>query len=505
MVHYHVVTRIDPSRDVAWIKLGYKKHKDRWSKPEDLAAQKLEVDLQKRADTQWKSRLEKLREGLESRVETRRLKAERELNEIADPRAVPMILKTFGTGGEKLQLITVGLLSQIEGPSASFFLAVLALHGRSPAVTERAALALARRDPRDVIGRLIGLVHRPLQVPGRAGSGARIDRRTHGRWRTVRHAAALSVPGHGRPPAPPIYAIPANTAGSVPASNGQQAAKLLELNNRLNAGLAAERQAIIEAAARETMQMNLAIERRLENDVMMLERANTQINQTNSRVAAAAGNPHWPDAWRRTPALAQVVDRAARIRLRQDRYSTKPTLTDSVAVPDLSVVAPSVFVAAPAAFRLLCRRHPGPHHDGKRQIESIAAGDRVLAQDTKTGELSFQPVLATHRNGPSKTLRIAVGSESIVATGIHRFWIAGKGWTMARDLKAGDSLRIIGGTATVESVTPDETQLVYNLTVATDGDFLVASAGLLVHDYGFVLPVSQPFDRRGAVTATEYP
>ena len=129
MVHYHVVTRIDPSRDIAWIKLGYKKHKDRWNKPEDLAAQKLEADLERHADTQWKTRLEKLREGLESKVETRRLKAERELNEITDPRAVPMIWKTFGAGGEKLQLITVELLSQIEGPSASFFLAVLGSRG----------------------------------------------------------------------------------------------------------------------------------------------------------------------------------------------------------------------------------------------------------------------------------------------------------------------------------------------------------------------------------------
>ena len=51
MVHYHAVTRIDPSRDVAWIKLGYKKNKDRWVKPEDLAAKKVEIELQKHADT----------------------------------------------------------------------------------------------------------------------------------------------------------------------------------------------------------------------------------------------------------------------------------------------------------------------------------------------------------------------------------------------------------------------------------------------------------------------
>ena len=86
MAHYHLVTRLDPSRDTAWIHLGYKRHSNHWVKPDELAAQKLEAEHQKHADAHWKTRLEKLRGSVASPVETRRLKAEKELYQITDPR-----------------------------------------------------------------------------------------------------------------------------------------------------------------------------------------------------------------------------------------------------------------------------------------------------------------------------------------------------------------------------------------------------------------------------------
>src|SRR5205085_8011420 len=133
--------------------------------------------------------------------------------------------------------------------------------------------------------------------------------------------------------------------------------------------------------------------------------------------------------------------------------------------------------------------------DGPRAIESIRVGDRVLSQDTTTGLLTFQPVVAVHRNDPQPTLRVTLDDETIVATGIHRFWKAGKGWTMARDLKAGDRLRVIGGTIEVRAIEADATQPVYNLDVAENRDFFAGTKDLLVHDFSFVQPVLAPFDR----------
>jgi len=83
-----------------------------------------------------------------------------------------------------------------------------------------------------------------------------------------------------------------------------------------------------------------------------------------------------------------------------------------------------------------------------------------------------------------------------VATGIHRFWKAGKGWTMARELKPGDRLRIVDGVTEVRSIENDKAQPVYNLDVAGNRNFFAGAKGLLVHDFSFVQPVAEPFDRQ---------
>src|SRR5581483_7285581 len=129
-----------------------------------------------------------------------------------------------------------------------------------------------------------------------------------------------------------------------------------------------------------------------------------------------------------------------------------------------------------------------------RPVESIRMGDEVLTRDTTTGALSYQPVVAVFHNKPNQTLKVALGDESIVATGIHRFWKAGRGWTTARDLKPGDMIRTLGGLARVEGVETDRIQPVFNLQVAEGESFLVGVQGALVHDNSIVLPVSQPFD-----------
>jgi len=138
---------------------------------------------------------------------------------------------------------------------------------------------------------------------------------------------------------------------------------------------------------------------------------------------------------------------------------------------------------------------------GLRPIETIRVGDQVLTQDGTSGALSYQPVVGVFHNPPNQTLRIKLGSDEVVATGIHRFWKAGHGWTMGRDLKPGDPIRTLNDVVSVTSVEGEQVQPVFNLKIAEGRSFFVGTSGVLVHDNSLVQPLSKPFDAAPSLAA----
>jgi hypothetical protein len=532
IAHYNEVLRLDPSRESAWRHLGYKKVGNRWVKPEDLALEKQEAEIQKRADKQWRQKLEKIRDGLESKDQARRARAEATLAEITDPRAVPMIWATFVTGSERLQLAAVQMFGQIDGPVASTSLAALAVFNRAGSVRGRAIDTLVRRDPRDVVDRLIGMIRKPFkyQVKPVNGPGTAGELFVEGEKFNVRRLYAMQPLDGTRIPAriftadvpfdPFSMANMTAAAGAMsgitpaPGTTGQGTGNRQDpaavYDQMLSSAgvwgpnpvtgmvsgtlaMAAQRDIQIGVALQNIQQRTATMQQRLAMDVQAVEATNAQIRLLNDRalpVLKATTSldlgvepEKWKIWWSDQLGYAYQASQQA----------SKPTFTDVVMEPSpsQSAVSSACFAAGTAVHTV----------DGPRAIERIQVGDRVLSQNTTTGMLGFQPVVAVHRNRPTPTLRVSVGGEAIVATGIHRFWKANKGWTMARELKPGDRLRVLGGLATVHSIETAKTQPVYNLDVAADRDFMVGVTGVLVHDFSFVQPVLAPFDREPEQTA----
>ena len=185
--------------------------------------------------------------------------------------------------------------------------------------------------------------------------------------------------------------------------------------------------------------------------------------------------------------------------------SPPPTIVEQVPIDYQPQAGPPVIAETTTQTVQISQRGMGPSCfgagtqvrtlDGQRSIEDIYEGEPVLTQNTTTGALGYRPVVVAFHNPPNATFRIDLGQETIIATGIHRFWKAGQGWVMARELKPGDRLRTIGGITLVEAVERYRVQPVFNLEVADGYSFFVGKQGVLAHDNTIVNPTEKPFDQ----------
>jgi Pretoxin HINT domain len=569
IAHYYQVVERDPRRDAAWKRLGFKKVSGHWDKPERVAAAKTEADLQHKANKTWVALLEKWRGALSSRDKARRADAEIGLSSVTDSRAVPAVWIVFVLGGDELQRIGVKLLGQINAARSSRALAMIALTSQSSIVRGEAVKILKGRDPRDYAAVLIVLFRDPIKYDVKSvnGPGSQGELLVKSKSSNVQRLyTPLAPPSLAMLPSGPIvfdsYGFPVilhdmgiSTATTTLGTRDlQTAVAMLESNERgwdarvanlfNRAGLPSALGQRFAASAmpitnlggpagyewraseqvKHTMEIPIgrmmldaqisaqAAQEQLAGDVEAIRAYNASIFDANQRVqqvlADATGVNLAPD---RTTWEKWLVDLSGYAYSSQEPYVDKPTIVEQVPLSYQPQPTPIVVVDQ-AVSATLSRRHScfGAGTlvrtlDGLRGIETLRAGDSVLTADLQTGTLKYQPLLLAYHNPPNSTFRIELDGESIVATGIHRLWKAGKGWTMARDLKPGDKLRTLGGLAVVQSVETERVQPVYNLHVAEGQSFFVGRAGVLAHDNSLVNPTPNPFDSVPDLAHTNHP
>ena len=469
-VHLTIVTQLDPGREAAWKRLGFKRHGNRWITDEQGAAEKAEAEAQRKAEKHWKALLSRSRSGLED--ELRRKAATETLEGVTDPRAVSSIWATFAAGRAAQQKIAVQVLGQIESTGSTQALAILAIAGKSAEVRRLAVETLRRRDPRDIASLLVGLLRDPqldadpilyhysLQPTG---------------WNAIGATGVLFVQG---PQYDVLRTYPVNESstlrdpsGFVPVSPmpGYER-RVMRQRQQQSSDLAAIIDQILIESEGYILDAKLHIRRveELNAHVMRVLAASTGQNLGEDR-----------EAWRRWWAEEQGYT-----------YQPPPPSTRQ----DLTLADSKPLFAT--EVRVDCFAAGTPIHTfaGLRPIESVRAGDQVLTQNPRTGALNFQPVVAAVHGSAEKVWTVNFGQQSIKATGIERFWKVGRGWAMARALETGDVLRALGGVATVMSVEEVGSEPVFNLKVMQAESFFVGERGMLVHDNSLVEPVAEPFD-----------
>ncbi len=119
---------------------------------------------------------------------------------------------------------------------------------------------------------------------------------------------------------------------------------------------------------------------------------------------------------------------------------------------------------------------------GPVAVEKIKVGDRVLAQDTETGELAYKPVMHTTVRFKADLVKLDLPDEKITCSTGHRFWISGQGWIKARDIEPGMNFHGAEGTTPLRRSEPAGVGAVYNLIVADFHSYFVGKAMIYSHD-----------------------
>ena len=171
-----------------------------------------------------------------------------------------------------------------------------------------------------------------------------------------------------------------------------------------------------------------------------------------------------------------------------DIPETKPTYTDFIAE---AVLIPSYVHAACFAARDRGSddgRPPADRVDQGRRCRLVAGDDKRSARVSAGGGRPSQSA----RRHTSNRRSVASRSSPPAFTASGKRVKAGRwrgssrpaiacGWSAARSRS--------------NAIEAGKTQPVYNLDVALNRDFFVGAKGLLVHDFSFVRPVIEPFDR----------
>ena len=126
--------------------------------------------------------------------------------------------------------------------------------------------------------------------------------------------------------------------------------------------------------------------------------------------------------------------------------------------------------------------------EGLIPISEIELGDYVLAYNELTGEVGYYPVTDLISHLDPVIVLLTIAGELIETTPEHPFFTDADKWVDAGKLEVGDAIRTADWhLGLVENVTiVTQTQMMYNLTVATAHTYFVGEKQWLVHNDGKV-------------------
>lgn len=448
--HLSTILTVDPGHAVARRELGYIQVAREWILKDSYAERQKNLEARRESFEHWQPIVAELNAGLKSSNAEKRAVALQRLQGIADPAAADALEWAFS--GEKIEIAApvLEVLSRLEGQPAATSLGHFAAFSASNDVRLAAIAHLEKRNLNQSVPPLLDLLSTQIE--------ARIEHATTAEGEFyVRHL---------------FYREGSNSQYFFVSDFNYIP------NSKLKMGALARPSNIAFGRLWHYL-AHVKMDREIGAEQVAVGQANDSIVEINAAVI-----------W--------VLERLLKAELGDDPYTWWQywyTYGGAAPADGKKVVAhfkrKSESVAHPS-----CEAVHGVwiHTErGEIPIEDLRVGDRALAQNPDTGEVALQPVLFVSNTADARevvTLRVA--GNSIDATPAQRYWVVGRGWIAAAELKAGDLIHGLHGAARVESV--EEGKRAKTTHVVIDGwqNVFLGRSALLGGDHAGRPPNGRP-------------
>lgn len=490
--HLGNVLQLNPDHQEARALLGYRLVDGIWLTPEEIERANARAAAAVAALKQWRPKLLEIREALQQRVRKQQETAQQRFNAIEDPAAIPAIEMVFCGDSEPMALAGMEKIAAMSAGDASLALARQALFSPWATVRQSAEERLKSRERETYVPALLSAMGSPVQSrvelfedPGgrllyrhvffRQGQQRDellvLDRMYNqvlmdDGQRTVDFGGGTratflpsgKVQMEGRKPSLGAAIVTNLDPAAVKGLRSDEAAAL----NRDDFVRAAQADAAAKAQARE----------------MAIARQNAVVAAFNGAVcrllsaATGANVPPSSEAWSTWWVEANEVYvpgyKPVAAFYQQDRRS--------VVTRDWNRDLPFSYHSCLAAGT------PVWTDAGPVAIEKIKVGDRVLSQHADTGELAYKPVLHTTVREDAELVKLELLDDAVTCSPGHPFWISGKGWLKAGDIRPNMHFHGAAGTTPLHGSKPAGVGSVYNLIVADFHSYFVGDALIYSHD-----------------------
>ncbi len=435
--HWYRVLSLDANNPEAHRALGDQYIDNKWVSSEQRQQNQTRSEATEAAQRDWGRKVSEWAEGFANGSPTRKSFCEKNLRDVADPAAAPILALNLAQRGDECALLFVDILRSMPQLEATHALSDLGVRTKSVPVRRAIVSELKVRDEHMVIPPLLLAMSSPATAEMRL---------------IVTDEGAL------------VYRHVFSTKES-PRTAQNQDARFVSMTRTRDDKSSLDSELFVSPLESELSRRNLTI-----------QQSNERIELFLSEITGAHnGKPEdWWKWWNRR----QQVEVGEELVPAQPTAPAMPNRNMVSSVPNANIT----FARPQSRRECFVRGTPVWTPGGKVAIETIQTGDLVLSQDMKTGELAFKGVVQPTQRPPQKVYELEIGCAKLECTGGHAFWVPGSGWVKASGLKPGMLVRCVDGAEPVLSIQQNRTVETHNLVVADFHSYFVGEEKTLCHD-----------------------